>query len=191
MPNIILICFVLLLNSCATPKNVKRPTNHHISKVKYSRSDWKHWNDEDGNCLDTRAEILKSRSLVVITMNKKGCKVKTGKWKDYYYPEYHMQASKVDIDHLIPLKHAHDVGAAGWSPRQKEKFANDPENLVITNLKYNRQKGAKGIDEWLPRHKIYACKYIKDWLRLKQKYALHLKDAELISIQSLRSKCPD
>lgn len=189
MHNVIFICFTLLFTSCATQKHVKRSKNHFHSNLKYSRSDWKHWSDKDGNCLDTRAEILKSRSLEVITMNKKGCKVSLGKWKDYYYPEIHFQATKVDMDHLVPLKHAHDVGAAGWSSNQKEKFANDPENLVITNLKYNRQKGAKGIDEWLPRHKDYACRYIRDWIKLKNKYSLKIRDSELLSLRSIKGYC--
>ena len=122
-------------------------------------------------------------------MDKRGCKVKIGKWKDYYYPEIHLLASKVDIDHLVPLKHAHDVGASGWSHAQKEKFANDPENLVITNLRYNRQKGAKGIDEWLPRHKDYACKYISDWVKIKKKYSLRLREEERYSIENLKNEC--
>jgi hypothetical protein len=170
--------------SCSTQR-VSKP--HQASK--YLRSAWNHWTDKDGDCLNTRAEILKARSLVAVGTNKKGCIVKTGKWQDYYYPEFHKLASKVDIDHLVPLKHAHDVGAAAWSKEQKEKFANDPENLVITNRSYNRQKGAKGIDQWLPRHKDYACKYVSDWIRIKKKYSLRLRDEEKSSIDSLRSDC--
>jgi hypothetical protein len=175
---------VLFAFSCANQTVHKKN-----QKSKYVRSDWQHWSDKDGDCLDTRAQILRDRSLSPVWMNKKGCKVKSGKWKDYYYPEFHVLASKVDIDHLIPLKHAHDVGASGWSHSQKEKFANDPENLVITNLRYNRQKGAKGIDEWLPRHKEYACKYISDWVKIKKKYSLKLRQEEYNSIASFKGEC--
>jgi hypothetical protein len=176
---------VLLLFSCAGHQKVQE--SH--SRSKYLRSDWNHWSDSDGDCLNTRAEILKERSLVAVVTNKKGCTVKTGKWKDYYYPEIHTSASKVDIDHLIPLKHAHGVGGANWSELGKEKFANDPENLVITNRSYNRQKGAKSIAEWLPRHKDYACKYVSDWIRIKKKYALKLRDDERQTIESLKGEC--
>lgn len=178
-----ILCLILFA-SCST----SRPINSHLS-TKYVRSDWPHWSDQDKDCLDTRAEILKQRSLVEVSMNKKGCKVKAGKWEDYYYPEIHILASKVDIDHLIPLKHAHETGASHWSRAQKEKFANDPENLVITNRSYNRQKGAKGIDEWLPLHKDYSCKYITDWIRLKTKYHLKIRPAEKVSIDSLKKDC--
>ena len=175
---------LLIVFSCST--NQVRKT--HLAS-KYLRSDWHHWIDSDGNCLDTRAEILKKRSLVAVTMDKKGCRVKRGKWNDYYYPETLVEAKMVDIDHIIPLKHAHDVGAASWDSLQKEKFANDPENLVITNRSYNRQKGAKGIDQWLPRHRDYACKYVSDWLRIKKKYGLILNDSETSSVEALREDC--
>lgn len=183
-----IILSLLISFSCATKLVPKRTIKIH-SQSKYLRTDWHHWSDRDGNCIDTRGEILKARSLSPVTMNAKGCKVKRGKWKDYYYPEVHNLAFKVDIDHLVPLKHAHDVGASSWSSSKKEKFANDPENLVITNLKYNRQKGAKGIDEWLPLHRSYACKYIRDWVKIKKKYSLRLRPEEVSSINLLRGNC--
>lgn len=145
---------------------------------KYNRKDWKHWVDSDRNCLNTRSEILKLRSRGTVTFNKKGCTVVRGVWDDYYYPEVHTNAKKVDIDHLIPLKNAHQTGGSAWSHNEREVFANDPENLVITNLTYNRKKGAKGIDGWLPVHKDYACKYIKDWAKLKKKYSLQMTAKE-------------
>ena len=175
---------LLIVFSCST--NQVRKT--HLES-KYFRSDWHHWSDLDGNCLDTRAEILKKRSLLAVKMDKRGCRVKSGKWNDYYYPETLVEAKMVDIDHVVPLKHAHEVGAALWGPSQKEIFANDSENLVITNRSYNRQKGAKGIDQWLPRHKDYACKYVSDWLRIKKKYALRVRDSEQATVEALRKDC--
>jgi hypothetical protein len=96
---------------------------------------------------------------------------------------------QIDVDHLIPLKHAYDTGGANWSPEKKEQFANDPENLVITNKKYNRQKGAKGIDQWLPVNKAYACKYVRDWIKVKKKYGLNLLKDELATIQQIKVNC--
>ncbi len=175
----ILILIFFFLSSCASQRPVKS-TQHE--NIKYVRATWKHWIDQDGNCLDTRGEILKSRSIIQVQLNKKGCKVKTGQWKDYYYPEVHHLAAKVDLDHLVPLKYAHDHGAANWSHADKERFANDPENLVITNRRYNRQKGAKGIDQWLPVHKEYACRYMKDWMKIKNKYRLNITQQEKTAI---------
>lgn len=157
-------------------------TQQPVIQKKYIRSEWHHWNDLDKNCRNTRQEILLKRSEIPVKFNKKGCTVVSGKWKDYYFPEIHTSSKQVDIDHLIPLKHAHDMGGSLWSTSLKEKFANDPENLVITNKKYNRIKGAKRIDQWLPVHQDYACKYIADWIKIKKKYALSFTEIERKSI---------
>lgn len=154
-----------------------------LPEKKYLRSDWEHWTDKDKDCQNTRQEILIERSLVKVSLNKKGCKVVQGKWMDYYHPEEHIHAKNIDIDHLIPLKHAHDSGAFQWSKDEKKQFANDPDNLVITNRSYNRMKGAKTIAEWLPVNKERACRYIKDWVRIKKKYNLTLQESEKNTIQ--------
>ena len=96
----------------------------------------------------------------------------TGRWNDFYYEEVHTIAKKVDIDHLVPLHHAHQSGGANWSSEKKKEFANDPQNLVITNASYNRQKGAKTPMEWMPVDRRYACRYMEQWFEVKKKYAL-------------------
>jgi hypothetical protein len=155
----------------------------------YRRKDWKHWTDSDKNCLNTRHELLKARSQIKVQYSKKGCTVISGEWKDYYYPEKIFQASKVDVDHVIPLKHAHESGGYLWASDKKEHFANDPDNLVLTNRKYNRQKGAKTIAEWLPVQIDYACKYVANWFRLKRKYRLNVTKEELRTKSLLIDKC--
>lgn len=165
-----LIISVLFL-SCSSPK------------APYQRREWKHWIDKDKNCRNTRNEILLNRSLLPVSFDSKGCRVIKGKWEDYYFPEIHFKSNQVDIDHLIPLKHAHESGGSQWSLDLKKRFANDPDNLVITNKRYNRQKGAKGIDEWLPLHKKFACRYISDWVQIKHKYQLSFSKSENRTIQ--------
>jgi hypothetical protein len=160
-----------------------------LAEAKYVRKEWKHWIDLDKNCLNTREEILKARSKTPIISSKKGCKIKGGTWDDYYYPEIITDIKQADVDHLVPLKHAYDSGGADWSKEKKEKFANDPENLVITNKKYNRSKGAKGIDKWLPINREYACRYIKHWMRIKNKYRLSLSESEIHSFKTIQQSC--
>lgn len=145
----------------------------------YYRKDWKHWSDEDGNCLNTRQEILKSRSLKPVVLNKKGCSVVTGYWRDFYFDQAITSAADADIDHVVPLSHAHNSGGANWDKYQKQKFANDPDNLVITSKKGNRSKGSKTITEWLPLNKDYACLYITRWMQIKRKYQLTISPQEL------------
>lgn len=177
---------LLILVSCAHGPN----NNQSDDEVKkYVRKDWNHWIDQDRNCLDTRGEILKKRSLEPVEMNKKGCRVIHGKWEDFYHTQIHTNAAQVDIDHVVALKNAHLSGGANWSNRSKEEFANDPENLVITNRAYNRKKGAKGIDLWLPVKKEYACKYIKKWVSVKNQYTLRILPNEQKTIDEIRDEC--
>lgn len=148
--------------------------------AKYNRKDWKHWSDLDKDCQNTRAELLIERSISPTTFKgTKKCVISKGMWEDYFFNEIHTKAKNVDIDHIIPLKHAYENGAKDWSLKEKETFANDHENLAITSLKYNRQKGAKDITEWLPLDKSYACKYVKQWFYLKNKYKLNISKKEI------------
>jgi hypothetical protein len=88
-----------------------------------------------------------------------------------------------------PLKKAHDSGGSSWDEAKKEAFANDPENLVITNKKYNRTKSSKGIDKWLPVSLNFTCKYVKDFLHIKTQYKLELKTGETQTVELLKKKC--
>lgn len=154
---------------------IKRITK---AKHKYHRNAFKHWIDIDKDCQNTRSEILIERSKEKVSFkkrkNKKECTVLSGKWDDFYYPETLTLAKDVDVDHIVPLKNAWISGASYWSKKQREKFANDPENLVLTNKKYNRQKGAKTPLEWTPAIRAYNCKYLEQWIYIKRKYKLRI-----------------
>ncbi|MDC1175702.1 HNH endonuclease family protein [Bacteriovoracaceae bacterium] len=165
------------------------------SFAKYKRSFFAGWTDEDRDCQNTRQEILIARSLVDVkfrknrkSKKKKNCTVDTGKWNDYYYHEVLLKASQIDIDHVVPLKHAYDTGAKSWPRSKRKQFSNNLENLVITNKRYNRQKGAKTPLKWLPLNKAYACKYFKQWFSIKRKYQLRISNEE--SQQFTQMQCP-
>ena len=91
----------------------------------------------------------------------------------------------IDIDHIIPLKWAHDHGGANWSPTKKTAFANDPENLLATTASANRQKGAKGPEAWIPL--VNRCSYGIHWQYLLTKYELNAPQATLEAISRLCS----
>lgn len=152
----------------------------------YNRKDWPHWTKERGNCQDTRARLLIKESLVSPTLKTNGCAVTLGKWKDFYSNEYYSDPKDLDIDHVIPLKRAHDSVGLSWTKEKRKQFANDPENLVIAYKKFNRQKGAKGISEWLPSNKEIACQYIKKWLRISSKYSIPLTPQERDTISIIK-----
>lgn len=73
----------------------------------YDRSYFKHWIDTNGDCQDTRAEVLIAESKVTPTYTTSNhCAVAKGKWYSYYDGTTWTNPSDVDIDHLVALKEA-------------------------------------------------------------------------------------
>ena len=141
----------------------------------YNRDDWGGWIDEDGDCQNTRAEILIRDSQTDVSLD--GCKVVSGLWNLPYWGGTATQASQMDIDHIIPLKWAHGHGGDKWSKEKKRTFANDPENLLPTSSSANRSKGAKDPDQWMPN--VKRCSYAQRWQSLIDKYGLMTTAKEL------------
>lgn len=154
---------------------------------KYSRHDWGGWSDDDKDCKDSRAEVLEMRSKAQISYDKRGCTVRSGKWKDFFSGKQIVKANDIDIDHVVPLKEAFDSGGDKWSADKKKKFANDPENLVITHLSINRSKGSRDISKWPKRAIKSTCKYFRRYLEIKNKYGLKIKTLEANRAKKL---CP-
>ncbi|MDP3893338.1 hypothetical protein [Nocardioides sp.] len=73
------------------------------TNVGYDREKFRHWIDLDGDCQDTRAEVLIAESHGGTTG---GCVVETGEWFSYYDRETWTDAGDVDIDHLVALAEA-------------------------------------------------------------------------------------
>jgi hypothetical protein len=174
MKNIIKITLLLALFS-------------QIAFANYSRSSFKHWIDEDGDCLNTRQEVLQKDSLESVEIQ--GCRVVRGKWYDVYSGQFYTQSSKLDIDHIVPLHEAWESGADKWTAKKRKEFANDYDNLVAVSRSLNRQKGAKDPAEWLPPHKQYICEYIAKWLHIKAKYNLAMDLKEQEKIKEIQGKC--
>ena len=77
----------------------------------YDRKAWKHWIDEDRDCQNARHEVLIAESSsTVVFKTDKGCRVISGAWNDSYSVRTITDASKLDIDHMVPLKEAHESG---------------------------------------------------------------------------------
>lgn len=156
----------------------------------YNRKDWIHWIDIDGDCQNTRAEILiKFSKTPPIFSSKSHCAVKEGYWLDAYSGKVLTAANEIDIDHLVPLAWANGHGGDQWDANQKMKFANDFENLTVTSRKLNRIKGNKGLDEWLPPNINYRCQYISRFISVVKKYKLELIPAESEQARNLNALC--
>ena len=97
---------------------------------------------------DARQEVLISESLVEVTFeSERKCRVETGRWYGAFTGAYVEAPGDLDIDHLVPLKNAHDSGGWAWSAARKQEYANylgDPDHLIAVTKGANRSKGAKG-----------------------------------------------
>lgn len=152
--------------------------------LRYQREDWPHWSDEDGDCQNTRQELLIESSAVPVTFtSERGCTVATGQWHDPYTGNTYTQASDVDIDHIVPLAYAHAAGGATWTRQQRERFANDPRNLLVVDDAENQRKGAAGPSEYLPSASFHGD-YLRLWREVVEAYGLLLRpeDARLVGL---------
>ena len=92
----------------------------------YDRKLLKHWIDEDRDCQNTRHEVLLEESLAPVTFKtSKNCRVISGSWLGAYSGNVFTDASQLDIDHLVPLKEAHESGGYAWDAYRKRDYAND------------------------------------------------------------------
>jgi len=171
------------------PRHLGRSELAIENTTDYSRSKFGDgWADTDGDCQNTRAEILVNTSTSTIEYkNSDSCLVIRGRWISSFTGHIFFEASKLDIDHLVPLKWAWDRGASAWTQSKREAFANDPRNLLVVEANLNRQKGANGPDRWLPPHGV--CGYIARFERVRRIYQLELQQTEITSYSKLLSDC--
>lgn len=160
----------------------------------YDRRDWNHWVDTDGDCQDTRAEVLIEESLISPAFaSARNCRVVAGNWLGPYTGERYDDAGEVDIDHLVPLKNAHLSGGWRWNKARKEDYANSTAadyHLIAVDKRANRAKGARGPEEWQPPDESYHCLYALDWIAVKAAWGLTATDAEWAALEAMLANCP-
>jgi len=139
----------------------------------YARSHFGHgWADTDSDCRNSRMEALIEQSTSPVRFaSRKQCRVVSGRWISPFTGNVIHDASQVDVDHVVPLKWAWERGADQWPQAKRERFANDPVNLWSVEASLNRQKGAKGPDEWMPPYG--QCQYTSRFLRISKMYDLN------------------
>lgn len=131
----------------------------------YERSEWKHWT---GSPCNTREELIKSSGESVETDDD--CSATAGTWVGPYTGESFSDASKMDVDHVIPLGYAASHGGGGWDTDVKTQFANDKSQLLLVGASPNRSKGDSGPAEWMPPNEEYHCAYAELWVDTATKY---------------------
>jgi hypothetical protein len=156
----------------------------------YNRAAFPHWIDADGDCQDTRAEILiiESRAPVTYTTNSQ-CTVAGGRWLSPWDNRIWTVASDVDIDHHVPLKEAWESGARSWVSVNRQRFANDSYgySLIAITDNLNASKGDRDAAQWLPPVASTRCAYATQWVLVKYRWKLSIDPTERAALSNILS----
>ena len=61
------------------------------------------------------------------------CQVASGEWYDPFTGETITDATKLDVDHMVPLKNAHDSGGWKWDNQKKSETDENKEQNAESN----------------------------------------------------------
>ena len=170
------------------------PTPLPIKTQSYKRKLYRHWIDADGDCQNTRQEVLIEESVEPVVLDDKGCKVLSGRWYDPYTGQTFTNPRELDIDHLVPLAEAHRSGGYSWDAKMRKAFANDlsdTRSLIAVKASANRSKSDRDPAQWLPINETYHCEYVAAWIAVKQLWGLVMDAEEKATIYRLQSQCND
>ena len=115
-----------------------------------------------------------------------------GSWHSAYDNVVVADASKLDIDHLVPLAEAWESGGYAWTAATWRRFGNDlddPRSLIAVTASTNRSKGAGDPADWLPPRTQYRCRYAADWVAVKTRWELSVDRREQAAIEALINGC--
>ncbi|MEO6795102.1 MAG: HNH endonuclease family protein [Mycobacterium sp.] len=161
---------------------------------------WDDDNDAPGghNGCDTRNDVLNRDLVDVSHVSTKRCAdaVATGTLHDPYtnatvaFTRGAKIGEAVQIDHIVPLAYAWDMGASAWPYRQRLRFANDPANLLAVAGQGNQDKGDAGPGQWMPPNKSFACQYAIAYISVLRGYALRLDQQSADVLRRAAATCP-
>ncbi|MGB0970535.1 MAG: HNH endonuclease family protein [Mycobacterium sp.] len=172
---------------------------HDYRRDAFGRS----WTDDTSapggyNGCDTRNDIL-DRDLVDKTyVSIKRCPnaVGTGTLIDPYTSEVvpftrgHKVGAAVQIDHIVPLALAWDLGARDWSQEKRIRFANDPANLLAVDGPTNQDKSDQEPADWMPPNSAFHCQYAMQFIAVLRGYALPVDAPSAVVLRDAAESCP-
>lgn len=157
------------------------------------------WTDDndmvDGhNGCDTRNDILhRDLTNIEVRPGTHDCVVIAGTLNDPYSGTTmtfaKAQASQVQIDHLVPLHAAWELGAWQWSQQKRVNYANDPDVLLAVDGHLNEQKSDKLADGWKPPNVGYWCTYAIKTVTIHVKYELAVTSSERSALHEMLARC--
>jgi uncharacterized protein DUF1524 len=161
------------------------------------------WTDDNPapgghNGCDTRNDIL-NRDLVdktYVSIKRCPTAVATGTLHDPYtndtiaFVRGAQVGAAVQIDHIVPLAFAWDLGARAWTPDVRLRFANDPANLLAVEGQANQDKGDKEPAVWMPPNVAFRCQYAMQFIAVLRGYALPIDAPSAQALRQAADTCP-
>lgn len=161
------------------------------------------WDDENSapggrNGCDTRNDIL-NRDLADKTfVSIKRCPnaVATGTLHDPYsnavvaFVRGNQTGAAVQIDHIVPLALAWDLGARDWPDDLRLRFANDPANLIAVAGEVNQDKGDQEPAHWMPPNRAFWCQYAVQFVEVLRGYRLPVDAPSAVVLREAAGTCP-
>jgi hypothetical protein len=158
----------------------------------YHRDGWGDWASHGHGC-NTREIVLTEQGHG--TRPGKGCRPvcpPTGPacWTSPYDGARIRDPRRVQIDHRVPLGEAARSGAASWTRAQRERFYNDPANLVAASVHSNTSKGDDDPARWRPTNRAAWCGYATAYVATKDTYRLSVDHEERDALAAMLATCP-
>ncbi|MEN4479310.1 HNH endonuclease family protein [Mycolicibacterium cosmeticum] len=161
------------------------------------------WDDDNGapgghNGCDTRNDIL-DRDLVdktYVAITRCPTAVATGVLQDPYtdatvaFVRGNQIGAAVQIDHIVPLALAWDLGARDWPQAQRLRFANDPANLIAVAGQANQDKGDAEPARWMPPNHAFWCQYAVQFAAVLRGYQLPVDAPSAAVLREAAGTCP-
>lgn len=161
---------------------------------------WTDDNDALGgrNGCDTRNDILNRDLVDKVYVSIKRCPdaVSSGTLHDPYtnttvaFVRGNQTGAAVQIDHLVPLALAWDLGARGWTDELRLRFANDPANLIAVSGQANQDKGDQEPGTWMPPNTAFWCQYSVQFVNVLRGYALPIDLPSATVLRDAAATCP-
>jgi hypothetical protein len=158
---------------------------------------WLRMNAPYNRCFNVRDQVLadesvKSKFKFHEPENGWHCKITAGSWKEPYTARHVTNPKELDIDHLVPLKEAHQSGAHAWPKEKRKEYANylrDPDHLLAVDAGENRSKGDKDPPNYMPPNPAYRCSYLQKWIAVKRRWELTMDQVEAAFIRQELATC--
>lgn len=98
--------------------------------------------------------------------------------------------ASVQIDHIVPLALAWDLGARNWPDDMRVRFANDPANLLAVAGDPNQDKGDQQPADWMPPNTAFHCQYAMQFIEVLRGYRLPIDAPSATVLRDAAATCP-